>query len=312
MRILLSVPDGSTARWIEAARRGIADAEVVEWKPGDGPTMADYAMVWTPPAAFFSTNSRFKAVFNLGAGVDAILRLPDLTALLKGAPLIRLNDAGMAPQMAEYVCSHVASHVRGFGDYEAFQRTATWKRRAAIELSEWPVGVMGVGSIGSVIAGALRGFGYPVRGWSRTPKILDGIPVYAGRGALDEFLASSRILVLVLPRTGETESIIDARALETMRPGGMLVNVGRGALIDDDALIAALDRGQLERAVLDVFREEPLPPSHPFWAHLKITVTPHVSGYTLVDPAIAQIAEKIACLERGEEVDGVVDIERGY
>ncbi|MBL8514404.1 MAG: glyoxylate/hydroxypyruvate reductase A, partial [Betaproteobacteria bacterium] len=154
--------------------------------------------------------------------------------------------------------------------------------------------------------------GYPVLGWSRTPKPVEGVRTFAGRAAFDEFLAATRILVLVLPATQETASIIDAAALSRMQPGGLIVNIGRGALIDDAALIASLDAGHLAHAILDVFREEPLPAGHPFWRHPNVTITPHVSGFTLIEPSVRQIMGKIAALERGEKVEGVVETERGY
>lgn len=280
--------------------------------PGNAPVEADYACVWAPPREFFVAHTRFKAVFNLGAGVDAILKCDRLPDLLKGAPLIRLNDAGMAAQMAEYVTNFIERHTRRFDAYFDQQRHATWKKHMPAARSEWPVGVMGVGSIGAVVVRSIHSQGYPVAGWSRQTKVLDGIRVFAGRESLEAFLAASRILVLVLPITLETESIVDAQALARMKPGGLLINVGRGALVDDNALMAALDQGHLAHAVLDVFREEPLPAGHPFWRHPGITVTPHISGLTLIEPSVRQILDKIAALERGERVEGLVDLQRGY
>lgn len=105
---------------------------------------------------------------------------------------------------------------------------------------------------------------------------------------------------------------MNADALSRLKPGGLVINIGRGTLIDDAALIAALDAGHLSHAVLDVFREEPLPAAHPFWQHPGITVTPHVSGFTLIEPSVRQILGKIAALERGEAVEGVVDLGWGY
>lgn len=312
MNLSICVPDASGARWVEAFATLRPDLEAHAWKPGETAVHADYACVWAPPRDFFEGHAPFKAVFNLGAGVDSILKLEGLPTLLKAAPLIRLNDAGMASQMAEYVTSFLARHVRGFGDYATQQSVALWKKQPPVDKSEWPVGVMGLGSIGAAVAQAVFANGYPVVGWSRTPKTLDGMQVFAGREALDEFLAASRVLVLVLPATRETNSVIDSAALQRLRPGGLVINIGRGALIDDPALIHALDGGHLGHAVLDVFREEPLPTEHPFWRHPKVTVTPHISGFTLIEPSVRQILEKIDALERGDTVEGVVDLERGY
>jgi glyoxylate/hydroxypyruvate reductase A len=171
---------------------------------------------------------------------------------------------------------------------------------------------MGIGSIGRAVAEAVARFDYPVHGWSRTERHSGGMRLFNGRGAFNEFLAATRVLVLALPLTPDTRGIIDANALSMLRDSGLLINIGRGALIDEAALLAALHAGRLHRAVLDVFDPEPLPPDHAFWAHPKVTLTPHVSGVTLIAPSVAQIVQKIDALERGESVDGVVDLSRGY
>jgi glyoxylate/hydroxypyruvate reductase A len=312
VRLVVAVPDHSGPRWVAAFRAARPAWEVAQWQAGDGPRAADYAAAWAPGAQFFADCGPFKAVFNLGAGVDALLALPALAAHLKGAPLIRLNDAGMAAQMAEYVCHAVAREVRGFAEYEARQRARSWQKLPAVDKADWPVGVMGLGSIGRVIACALAGFDYPVHGWSRNPACIDGVVTLHGPAGLEAFLRASRILVVALPLTAATRHLIDARAIGRLRDDALLINVGRGALIDDAALLAALDAGHVRRAFLDVFETEPLPPRHAFWTHPRVTLTPHVSGSTLIGPSVAQIVDKIGRLERGETVEGVVDLERGY
>ena len=152
MRLAICVPDSSGVRWVEAFVRLQPDGDVTIWTPGAAPIASDFACVWAPPREFFEVHPPFKAVFNLGAGVDSILKLADLPSLLKGAPLIRLNDAGMAMQMAEYVTSFIARQVRGFDGYAAQQAETLWKKRAPVDKSAWPVGVMGMGSIGAVVA----------------------------------------------------------------------------------------------------------------------------------------------------------------
>lgn len=312
MKLLVFVPDESGPRWVAAFHAARPGWEVAQWRPGDAPATADYAAAWAPSTDFFAANGPFKAVMNLGAGVDAILKLPNLAGLLRGAPLIRLNDAGMGAQMAEFACHALAREARGFATYEAHQRAGQWKKKPYTEKSEWPVGVMGVGSIGQVIARAVAGFDYPVHGWSRTAKSIDGLKVYAGRGELEAFLAATRVLVLALPLTAETRHLVDASALARLRDGALVINVGRGALIDDAALLSALDSGKVIRAALDVFAVEPLPPDHAYWHHSKVSLTPHISGTTLIAPGVSQIVDKIDALERGDAVEGTVDLGRGY
>jgi glyoxylate/hydroxypyruvate reductase A len=120
------------------------------------------------------------------------------------------------------------------------------------------------------------------------------------------------MVIALLPSTPETRGLLDAEALALLPSGAHRVNVGRGDLSVECALIAALNRGHLGHATLDVFRDEPLPPTHPFWHHSGITITPHVSAVTRVADSAAQVAAKLRALERGESVGGVVDRARGY
>jgi len=218
----------------------------------------------------------------------------------------------MAVQMAEYVCHAVIRHFREFDAYDAAQVQAHWAFRKPRRRNDFSIGVLGQGVLGARVAQALRGFDFPVNGWSRTPKTVAGVNGYAGAEQLDDFLAASQVLVNLLPLTDDTRDILNRRTLSRLRPGGYVINVARGAHLVEDDLLALLDSGHLAGATLDVFRTEPLPPEHPFWRHPRVTVTPHTSARTLRDESIAQIAHKIRALQRGEPIAGVVDRARGY
>ncbi len=171
---------------------------------------------------------------------------------------------------------------------------------------------MGLGVLGARVAKALAHFDFPVNGWSRSPKALDGVRTFSGAAGMSDFLAASRVLVNLLPLTPETENILNRASLSRLQAGGHVINVARGAHLVDADLIALLDSGHLAGATLDVFRTEPLPAGHPFWRHPRITLTPHTSARTLRDESIAQIVGKIGALERGEAIAGIVDPVRGY
>jgi glyoxylate/hydroxypyruvate reductase len=306
MRITFYSPAAKAGPWLDGLRAALPDATVEEWHPGA--PQADHAVVWTPPQQFFDEQPALKGIFNMGAGVDALLKL----RLPPNAILVRIDDGGMAVQMAEYVSYWV---IRWFREFEAFAADVArgnWSFRKPLPREDFPVGVLGLGVLGERVAKTLTQFDLPVRGWSRTPKEIPGVRCYAGQAQLDEFLAGTRILVCLLPLTSETEGIINARTLARLKPGGYVINVARGAHLVDEDLIASLDSGHLAGAALDVFRTEPLPPEHPFWKHPKIAVTPHMSARTLRDESIAQISGKIRAFERGEPVSGVVDPKRGY
>jgi glyoxylate/hydroxypyruvate reductase A len=243
--------------------------------------------------------------------VDALLKLkvPPQTKV------VRLDDAGMSVQMAEYVCHSLIRHFREFDLYEADAREGRWSFRKPRERSDFAVGVMGLGVLGERVAKAVAQFEFPVNGWSRSAKAMDGVRTFAGEAEFDAFLGASRVLVNLLPLTPATRGILNRETLSKLnggKAGGYLINVARGAHLVEDDLIPLLDSGRMAGATLDVFEVEPLPESHAFWRHPKIVVTPHGSARTVREVSIAQIAGKIRAIERGEPVVGVVDAGKGY
>jgi glyoxylate/hydroxypyruvate reductase A len=306
MRILFHADNTKVQPWVDGLREAIPGAHVEAWQPGAA--RADYAVVWSPPQQLIDEQPQLKGIFNIGAGVDALLK----RELPPGMLLVRLDDAGMSVQMAEFVCHAVIRHFRELDAYEREVAAGKWSFRKPRLRGDFPVGIMGLGVLGERVARAVAHFEFPVVGWSRTPKALDGIRCFAGPDQMDAFLAATRILVCLVPLTPETENILDRATLSKLQPGGYVINVARGAHLVDEDLLALLDSGHLAGATLDVFRTEPLPAGHPFWTHPKVNVTPHTSARTLREETIAQIAGKIAALGRGEPIAGVVDRDRGY
>ncbi|HEY2257657.1 MAG TPA: glyoxylate/hydroxypyruvate reductase A [Variovorax sp.] len=309
MRITVCLTDNRPEPWVEGLRAALPEAEVQAWAPGGGPV--DHAVVWAPPQQLLDDQPGLRGLFNIGAGVDALLklRLPPQTQV------VRLDDAGMSVQMAEYVCHALIRHFREFDAYEADSRAGRWSYRVQRERRDFTVGVMGLGVLGERVARAVAQFDFPVTGWSRSPKRIDGLRCFAGPAAFNDFLDASRVLVNLLPLTPETRGILNRTTLARLhggRRGGYLINVGRGPHLVEADLIPLLDSGLLAGATLDVFEVEPLAPEHPFWRHPKITVTPHGSARTVRAESIAQIADKIRALEQGLPIAGVVNLQRGY
>jgi glyoxylate/hydroxypyruvate reductase A len=299
----------SAEPWREAFARELPRIPFRVW-PDSGPLEGvRYALVWKPPRGFLTQFPNLKAILALGAGVDPI---PTDPALPKSVPLLRLVDAGFPAQMAEYAMYAVLRFQRRMSEIEALQRQARWNQLDPFFIRDFPVGVMGLGVIGTVVAQRLAAAGYSIAGWAKNPKQLDGVEVFSGSEAFKGFLSRSRVVVNALPLTPQTENILDAAAFAAMPRGGYIVNIGRGAHLVDRDLIVALDNGQLEGAMLDVFREEPMPSSHPFWRHPKIVVTPHVAAPTIASEVQAQVIENIRRLERGDLPIGLADIARGY
>lgn len=294
------------APWVQALQAALPQARVSAWAPGAAPS--ELAVVWAPPQQFIDEQPGLQALFNIGAGVDALLQL----RLPADLQVVRLDDAGMSVQMAEYVCHAVIRHFREFDGYDADTRLGQWSYRKPRRRADFSVGVMGLGVLGERVARALQVFDFPVQGYSRSPKAIDGVRCFAGPGQLGNFLQASRVLVNLMPLTPETEDILNRATLSQLPQGGYLINVARGRHLVEQDLIALIDEGHLAGATLDVFRTEPLPQAHPFWRHPKITVTPHTSARTLREESIAQIVGKILALQRGEPIRGVVDPCRGY
>ncbi len=295
--------------WLAALRAAFPGAVVEPWQAGAPP--ADYALVWAPPQQLLDEQTRLKALFNVAAGVDALLKLK----LPAGVPVFRLDDAGMAVQMAEYVCQAVIRVFRELEAVEADTRAGRWQQRKPRARGEFSVGVMGLGVLGQRVLAALAAFDFPLRGWSRTVHSIAGVDTFAGPAQFDAFLAGCQVLVNLLPLTPETENILNRQSLMRLPVGAYLVNVARGRHLVEEDLLAALDCGHLSGALLDVFRQEPLPAEHPFWRHPRITLTPHTSARTLRRESLDQIIAKIGALEAGTPPDslgGRVRVEVGY
>lgn len=237
------------------------------------------------------TNAR--AVLSLWAGVEKIVGNPTLTQ-----PLCRMVDDGLRQGMVEWVVAHVLRAHLGTDDYVC-QKPIRWTQSVPPLATERSVSVLGLGELGSAAASTLANLGFRVTGWSRRPRDSQGIRCLAGPKNLPQALADAEILVLLLPETPFTIDMLDAEKLAMLPKGCSIINAGRGTLVDDDALLAALDSGHIKQATLDVFRTEPLPPDHPFWSHPAVTISPHVAAATRVVSAANVIATNIERAETG-------------
>ena len=272
------------------------------------PAAVDY-IIFAPGGVItdFSPFSRCKAVLNLWAGVERIVGNPSLTQ-----PLARMVNHELTEGMVEYVVGHVLRHHLGM-DAHIHGQDGVWRHAAMPPLArERPLAVLGLGALGQAAARALAALNFPVMGWSRSQKTLAGIECHAGEAGLDTVLSRAAIAVLLMPLTAETTNLLDARRLALMRQGAVIINPGRGALIDDAALLAALDKGHTGHATLDVFRVEPLPADHPYWAHPRVTVTPHIAADTRVSSACAVLVDNIGRGQAGQPFLHLVDRARGY
>lgn len=258
------------------------------------------------PVQDFRSFTRTKAVLGLWAGVEKVVGNPTLTQ-----PYTRMVDDGLTEGMTEWVTGHVLRHHLGMDQY--IHRTdPIWYQPAPPLARDRTIAVLGLGALGAAVAQSLRALNFNVCGWSRNQKDIAGIDCHSGDDGLRDVLSRAEIVVLLLPKTSSTKNILNAESLGWLPTGAVIINPGRGPLIDDQALLAALDSGQVGHATLDVFRVEPLPDDDPYWAHPKVTVTPHIAADTRPTSAARVIAENIRRSEAGEPLLHVVDRGAGY
>lgn len=285
------------------ARAGVT-ADLVREAP---PDTVEYIVYAPGGLTDFTPYTACRLVQSLWAGVERIVGDATLTQ-----PLARMVDPGLAEGMVDYVAGHVLRLHLGL-DAHLHGQDGVWRNAVVPPLSrERPVAVLGLGELGGACARALSGFGFPVLGWSRSPRAVAGVETHHGEAGLRTVLSRAQIVVGLLPATPGTANLLDAERLSWLPRGAMIVNPGRGTLIDDNALLAALDTGQVAQATLDVFRTEPLPPAHPFWSHPRVTVTPHIAAATRPATAAGVVAENIRRVEAGEAPLYLVDRARGY
>lgn len=308
MKILYYNEGEDNAFWLAGLRAAWPQAEFRLWLPGDTEP-ADYALVWNPPPDMLAGRSHLKAIFNLGAGVEKLLQLPGLPA---NVPILRLEDAGMAVQLAEYATYAVLRYFRRFDDYERQAEQHAWQGLPAYAKRDFPVGILGLGALGTRVAQALQHFGFPVRGWSRTRKTLPGVHCFSGPSSFNDFLQDVRVLICVLPFTRDTAGILNRDVFSQLAYGAYLINLARGAHLVEADLLPALDSGRLTGATLDVTQVEPLPSAHPFWSHPRVTITPHMAGETFRDDAVRQVVEKLRAFDQGDAISGIVNRTLGY
>lgn len=313
MNIIYYHPLFNAQEWLAGIKQRLPQAEIREWQRGDE-RPADYALVWRPPHEMLANRRDLKAVFALGAGVDAILdqERKHPGTLPAGVPLLRLEDTGMAQQMQEYALSYVLRYFRRFDEYQALQQRQEWQPLDPHSLDDFTIGILGAGVLGQSVARKLTEFGFSVRCWSRSAKQIDGVQSFAGEVQRAAFLDGVKLVINLLPNTPETVGILNRELFAQLSTGAYLINIARGAHLVEADLLAALEQGQLAAATLDVFAREPLPQDHPFWRHPRVTITPHIAAITLPQQAMDQIAANIRALEAGHAPAGVVDRERGY
>lgn len=295
------------AEWAALFAQQAPQLEFAQWPWEGDPARVRYLAAWVPPSDL-SIFANLEVIFSVGAGVDQF----DLAAIPAHVALARMVEPGIVGGMLEYATLAVLSLHREWLTYRDQQRQAAWQALRVRPAGSRRVGVLGLGVLAQAVLGQLRSLGFPCAGWSRSQHALDGVECHAGPAGLPDFLARTDILICLLPLTADTRGILGRDLFAALPRGAAVVNCGRGPHLDQDALLDALDSGQLSQAILDVCEPEPLPADHPFWRHPRIMLTPHVASMTQPDTAVAVILDNIERHTTGRPLTGLVERGRGY
>jgi glyoxylate/hydroxypyruvate reductase A len=294
--------------WARYFAEHAPDLDFRVWPDAGNLDEVEYLIAWQPPRDFLAALPRLKVLFSSGAGIDHL----DFTAVPPHVPIVRMVEPGIINGMVEYASLAVLALHRDFFDYVEAKAARAWNPLEVPPASARTIGVMGMGVLGQAVLERLTTYGFRLRGWNRSPRPMDGVESFAGAGQLQPFLAGCDVLICLLPLTAATQGILNHELFAMLPRGAALVNVGRGPHLVDADLLEALDTGQLSRAILDVTDPEPLPPEHPFWAHPRVFVTPHVASMTQPESAAPILLENLRRHQRGDPLQGLVDRSRGY
>lgn len=308
MTILYAAESDEAEVWIGSIRKVDSSLDFATWPDWGDPDAVDFIIVGGRMPGDLSIFRNAKAIQSTWAGVNSLLR----GKLPPGVPIARMVDQNLSVGMIEYLVYWTLDALRQGRELRAAQRDAKWLELPLQGAREFPVGILGLGTLGAATASKLIALGFPVRGWSRTAKDIPGVEAFHGAERMGEFLAPVKLLICLLPLTAETEGILDAKLFTHLPGGAVLVNAGRGGHLNEADLVAALDSGKLAHAVLDVFREEPLSPDHVFWRRTDIVITPHVAAITRAGMGAADIVANYRRAMAGQPLLNPVDPQLGY
>lgn len=309
MSIVIIRQDGKIELWKKAIKEVDPSVEVYSYLETHDKDSVEVALVWKHPEGSLADYPNLKYIASSGAGVDYLF---EDESIPENLPITRVVDTMLASDMSEYVIAAIFSFLKHLNIYKTDQFQKIWKPRPYHRIADFTVGIMGLGALGTVLANDLIRFGFKTQGWANSKKELVRVRTFKGGTEFNSFLATSQILVCLLPLTKETSGILNANLFQKLPKGAYVINAARGGHLVDEDLLEYLDNGQLSGATLDVFHQEPLSTNHPFWEHDKINITPHYASVSDTDSVVPQILENYRRMQKGEPLLNLVSEHKGY
>lgn len=309
MSILLICPENYARNWKKALKKRLPNTNIYIFPEIESPESVEYIVCWKPDKHVFNQFPHLKVVQSLGAGVENITRT---NTIPPNAVLSRIVDNNLANDMWEYALTATLYFIKNLNRYRNQQQAKVWRQKRYRRIQDTQVSILGLGQIGALIAKNFAQMGFQVKGWSNSLKTILNVETFVGLDGLSPCLDQANVLINVLPLTTATEGILNKKNLQQLKEGACLINVGRGGHLVEKDLLELLDNDFLNCAFLDVFSLEPLPESHVFWKHPKVTITPHVASLTDLNSAAEQIVENYQRFKNGEKLLHLVSIEKGY
>ncbi len=309
MAILVMTAPLPAAGYLQALREVAPDLPAWAADAPHDAAAVEALVAWRLPAGVVGRYPKLRLLCSVGAGVDKLLAAPDLPP---GLVVTRAVDPAQNQQIAQYVAACTLRFTRDLALYARQQAAARWERHPVRLPGRCRIGVLGLGSVGRAVVQALLPLGYPVAGWARKQRALQGVTVFAGDAELPALLARSDVLVCALPLTPATRGLLCHATLSLLPAGACVINVGRGEHLVEGDLRALLDSGHLAEAALDVFEREPPPPDNWVWSHPKVFATPHIAGEVGRAVVAQQTADALRRARAGLPQPLAVDRDAGY
>ncbi|MUH36798.1 glyoxylate/hydroxypyruvate reductase A [Zobellia amurskyensis] len=309
MAIVIIRQDDKIELWKKALLAQQPDLEVYSYLEEHPKERIKMALVWKHPEGALANYPNLKLIASSGAGVDFIFE--DETAP-KNLPITRVVDDMLAKDMSEHVLAVILSHLKNLDRYRVNQTKGIWKPIQYRRISDFTVGIMGLGALGRELASDLVKYDFKVQGWANSKKEIEGVKCFVGESGFQGFLETTQILVCLLPLTDATSGILNKNLFKQLPNGAFVINVARGGHLVDEDLLEMLNNGYLSGAGLDVYHQEPLPKEHPFWSHEKIQMTPHYASVSDTNSVVPQILENYDRLLNGSSLLNEVMMDKGY